>query len=115
MWLKSDEADTWININHVTHFTIEQYYDPYSGIYPDLYEVSAHLNMAITKLSPDFAAYGGNPPTPYTEAYDICVFRGTEEECQTYVTEKTALQQAYHWLSHLVAGLLGGLIIYLLK
>ena len=107
-WIKS--ADRWININHITRFSIQTDMEP---LQRGLYNVYAHLSIGITKLSPDFRAYGGSPPTPYETAYEIHVFSGTRSECQDYVTEKTLLQQTYHWLTHLAAGLLGGLVIWL--
>ena len=108
MWIKSDT--TWININHITHFSIQQDFEP---LRRGVYEVYAHLSIGITKLSPDSRAYGGSPPTPYETAYEILVFSGTKDECETYVREKTFVQQGYHWLSHLGAGLLGGLLTLL--
>ena len=110
MWIRSDNQ--WINMNHITHFTIQYVYDDYSS---DQNKVYAHLTFEMTKLTPDHRAYGGPPPTQYTTPYEILVFSGTIEECQQYVTEKTLLQQAYHWLTHLAAGLLGGLVIWLIQ
>lgn len=109
-WINS--GDRWINVNHITHFTIQQNFDSSSR---KLYDVYAHLSIGVTKLSRDFRAYGGDPPTPYETAYEIHVFSGTRDQCQEYVTEKTLLQQTYHWLTHLAAGLLGGLVILLIK
>ena len=110
MWIRSD--DQWINMNHITHFTIQ--YDSHH-LSREQHNVYAHLTFEMTKLTPDYRAYGGGPPTEYTTAYEILVFNGTIEECQQYVTEKTLLQQTYHWLTHLVAGLLGGLVIWLIQ
>lgn len=109
MWIKCEH--TWVNINHITHFSIQEDYSPLRR----MCDVYAHLSIGVTKLTPDFRVYGGNPPTPYTTAYEILVFSGTIEECRQYVTEKTFLQQAYHWLTHLAAGLLGGLVIWLIQ
>ena len=110
MWIKSDNQ--WININHIAYFTIQE---DMSCLREGIYDVYAHLNMTVTKFTPDSSAYDENPPTPYTTAYEIRVFSGTEDECKAYVTEKTYLQQAYHWLTHLAAGLLGGLVIFLIQ
>ena len=99
-------------MNQITHFTIQYDFDHFSR---EEHNVYAHLTFEMTKLTPDDRAYGGDPPTPYTTAYEIPVFSGTREECQQYVTEKTLLQQTYHWLTHLVAGLLGGLVIWLIQ
>ena len=109
MWIRSN--DQWINMNHITHFTIRYGDDDYSR---DQHNVYAHFTFEMTKLTPDYRAYGGGPPTPYTTAYEILVFSGTIEECQQYVTEKTLLQQTYHWLTHLAAGILGGLLTLLI-
>ena len=81
-----------------------------------VHDVYAHLPFGITKLSRGDRALGGtNLPTPYTTAYEIRVFSGTRDQCQEYVTEKTLLQQTYHWLTHLAAGLLGGLVVWLIQ
>lgn len=98
-------------MNHITHFTIQYGDDDYSR---DQHNVYAHLTFEMTKLTRDYRAYGGGPPTPYTTAYEILVFSGTIEECQQYVTEKTLLQQTYHWLTHLAAGIFGGLLTLLI-
>ena len=77
-------------MNHITHFTIQYGYDDDHSS-RKLHNVYAHLTFEMTKLTQDYRAYGGGPPTPYTTAYEIHVFSGTIEECQQYVTGKTLL------------------------
>ena len=112
MWIRCGNYG-WINMNHITHFTIQQ--DSGHPFHRHLYHVYAHLSIGITKLSPDNRMFGGDPPTPYASTYEIPVFTGTAEACETYVKERTFVQQGYYWLSHLAAGLIGGLITLLIK
>ena len=53
MWIKSLDTDVWVNINHITHFSIKQIVLDDSL---DVHEVSAFLDASARSLSiPDLS------------------------------------------------------------
>ena len=100
MWIKSLSRNTWVNITHITHFSI-------------------HLaNTPTKRVSHDVVAYldtsrNGHDPRQYQvidgQAF-VTVKRGTYEECEEFVKEQTFLQTAYQWIGYLVAGGIGAVL-----
>ena len=55
MWIKSLDTDVWVNMNHITHFSIKQINVP-TMIVLDVHEVSAFLDASARSLSiPDLS------------------------------------------------------------
>ena len=49
MWIKSLDSDVWVNITHITHFTIQYSYDPGNR---KLHDVVAFLNASGAGFDP---------------------------------------------------------------
>ena len=47
MWIKSLDSDVWVNITHITHFTIQYSYDPGNR---KLHDVVAFLKRKRCRL-----------------------------------------------------------------
>ena len=100
MWLKSLNSETWINTNHITHFTIENAYIPHDY---KTHSVYAYLDAGESGI------YAPRQSPPQVQIR-IPVCQGTGEECQVFIKEQTFLESAYQWLGYLVAGVLGAII-----
>ena len=100
MWIKSLDSDVWVNITHITHFTIQYSYDPGNR---KLHDVVAFLN----------ASGAGFDPRQHevVEGQDfITIKRGTYEECEQFIKEQLFLQSGYQWLGYLIAGGVGAIL-----
>ena len=93
MWIKSLTRDTWVNVNHITHYDIRASKPPNVKGYCN---VVAHL--AENKLIED-------------QTY-VTVKRGNYEECEQFVNDQTFLQAAYQWIGYLVAGGVGAVLTF---
>ena len=104
MWIKSlSRREVWININHITHFSIEVGNDPVRIPY----DVVAYL---------DTETIGHNPrPSEIVEGQAfVTVKRGTEKQCKWFIKRKLLRQFISQWIGYLVAGGLGAVLTYLL-
>lgn len=106
MWIKSlnKSREVWVNMNHITHFSIKLSGDP-----PEIrYDVVAYLNASHEGLDPrQHEIVDG-------QAF-ITVKRGTHEECEEFIKEKLFLQSAWQWIGYLVAGGVGAVLTYLFQ
>ena len=103
MWIKSLDTDVWINMTHITHFSIEQIILDDSL---DVHEVSAFLDASAKSFS----------PSNYDDVQDqasLTVYHGTYEECEQFITEQIGLQSAWQWIGYLVAGGVGAVLTLL--
>lgn len=102
MWIKSLEDDTWVNMKHVTHFSIELDHPQRSG-----------NNLAYAYIDTPQSRI---PSDRVTDQVRVLVCQGNKEECEQFILEKQLLEGAFQWLGYLVAGGVGGtlLTIYML-
>ena len=99
MWIKSLSREVWVNINHITHFSIE-----FSGDPPKIcYDVVAYLNASDKGLNPR------QHKVVEGQAF-ITVKRGTYEECKEFIKERLLLQSTLQWIGYLVAGGVGAVL-----
>ena len=96
MWLKSLSSDAWVNMNHITHFSIveTQIVETGEPLYNEPYSVHTYLS---------------DDP----EEYGIRVCEGNMEECKEFIKEQLLLQSTYQWIGYLVAGGVGAVITLL--
>ena len=101
MWIKSlnKSIEAWVNMNHITHFSIKSSKPPTKIPY----DVVAYLNASNEGLDP---REGENVDG---QAF-ITVKRGTKEECEEFVKEQLFLQSALQWVGYLVAGGVGAVL-----
>ena len=136
-FIESHNKEKRINVNHIVSFDLHESnpnwfkvhnkieYDEARKISRKHYGVFAVL--ANTKTERDmphfrsesemdsyyYSKYNMNPDL-YDSAIGVCVYQGTLEGCKTYIQEQQNLLEMRYWLSHLFAGILGGLITLLL-
>ena len=101
MWIKSlnRSREVWVNMNHITHFSIELSNAPTRIPY----DVVAYLNASNKGLDPR------QGETVDGQAF-ITVKRGTHEECEEFIKEQINLQTAWQWIGYLVAGGIGAIL-----
>ena len=78
MWIKSLDEDVWVNMNHITHFSIVRPTYDYRIPY---HEVTAFLNASAKFFS----------PSKFNDIQDqasLIVYRGTREECEQFINEQ---------------------------
>ena len=136
-FIESENKEKRINVNHIVSFDLHESnpnwfkvhykieYDEARKISRKHYGVFAVLvNTKTERDIPHFRSesemdlyyhsqYNINPDL-YDSAIGVCVYQGTLEECKTYIQEQQNLLEMRYWLSHLFAGILGGLITLLL-
>ena len=96
MWVKSLDENDWVNMVHITNFSIEE-----TGLRLDCktYEVYAFLDASRKIFNPF------NPSSNLQEPAFIIVCRGTYIECEEFVKERIYLQTAYQWVGYIVGRL----------
>lgn len=103
MWIKSLDEDVWVNMVHITHFSIVA--PTYDNRIPD-HEVTAFLNASAKFFS----------PRKFDDIQDqasLTVYQGTYEECEQFIKEQIGLQAAWQWVGYLVAGGVGAVLTLL--
>ena len=110
MWIKSLDnnihlgSNVWINMNHITHFTIRQLPTPNTET-NETYGVEAYLDTSESHIQ---------PRREMTQVQtSVLVYRGTSEECEQFIREKIGLQAAWQWVGYLVAGGVGAVLTLL--
>ena len=97
MWIKTFIRYTWINMNHITHFTIEESNEP------STYDVVVYLDVGRN----------GHDPRQHQvvegQAF-ITVYQGSVKECERFIRRRQKLEGFYNWLGYLVAGSLGAVL-----
>ena len=99
MWIKSLRSNIWINMNHVTHFTIEQGLPPHHIIF----SVYAYLDTSAFRISTPRLG-------PAQDQASVKVHQGTSQECEEFIKEQLFLQSAWQWIGYLVAGGVGAVL-----
>lgn len=105
MWIKSLETDVWINLNHITHFSIVE--PTYDNRIPD-HEVYAFLDASEGQFT------SSKLDTAQIQA-SVLVYEGTEKKCKRFIKRKLRRQSISQWIGYLVAGGLGAVLTYLLQ
>ena len=100
MWIKSFDKGVWINMNHITHFSIVT--PTFDNRIPD-HEVNAFLDASANHPS-------GRTLEPEPDQASLMVFQGTYEECEEFIKEQLLLQSAWQWIGYLVAGGVGAVL-----
>ena len=103
MWIKSLETEVWININHITHFSIVE--PTYDNRIPD-HEVYAFLDTSAGQFT------SSKLDNAQVQA-SVLVYEGTHEECEQFIKEQIGLQTAWQWIGYLVAGGVGAVLTLL--
>ena len=103
MWIKSLDTDVWINMTHITHFSIVG--PTYDNRIPD-HEVYAFLDASANHPT-------GRTLEPEPDQASLMVYQGTYEECDQFIKEQIGLQTAWQWLGYLVAGGVGAVLTLL--
>lgn len=100
MWIKSLYDDVWVNMKHITHFSIEMDDEPIrwgnNFVYAYLNTSSPRWNQRLSKTEQDQAR--------------ILVCQGSQEECEQFITEQKLLEQVFQWIGYIVAGGIGAVL-----
>ncbi len=132
-FIKVHNSEKRININHIESFDIHRSNPFWFKVHRNLeYEeaekeanklhgVFAMLSTTKREIDkPRFRSeteieeyawikYNVNPDLYDTNKGDL-IYEGTLEECKQYIQEQQNLLEMRYWLSHLFAGILGGLV-----
>ena len=107
MWIKSLDnnihfgRNVWVSMNHITHFTVRQLPSQRDDS-PAKYGVDVYLDASQKPIQPRFQMT--------QDQASVLVYRGTSEECEQFIREKTGLQTAWQWIGYLVAGGVGAML-----
>ena len=104
MWIKTLETEVWININHITHFSIVG--STYDNRIPD-HEVYAFLDAS------EEAPHSSQHEFSQGQAY-LKVYSGSYKKCKRFIKKKLRWQSVSQWIGYLVAGGVGAVLTYLL-
>lgn len=112
MWIKSLDEDVWVNMKHVTHFTIKEVHEltNLKGS-PDSYEYVhyAYAYLDATMSSFDTRTMGNTQQ----EQTHVPVCRGSKEECREFIDKQQFLEGLFQRLGYLFAGGVGAVITLL--
>lgn len=132
-FIKSHDTEKRINVNHIVSFDLRESNPNWFKVHHRIeYEEARKMSrkhygvfavLVNTKTERDIppfrseserdsyflSKYNINPDL-FELDIGVCVYQGTLEECQTYIQEQQNLLEMRYWLSHLFAGILGGLI-----
>ena len=100
MWIKSLDADTWVNVNHITHFIIYQSSN-------EVYYVRTYFDATGIHIS-------GEVETGKTGQASLRVYRGTRGKCVWFIRWNRFRAWLSRWIGYLAAGTVGAIITYLL-
>ena len=137
-FIESRDKEKRINVSHIVSFDLHESnpnwfkvhykieYDEarkmsckHHGVFAVLTNTKTEIDIPRFRSEADrdsyfYSKYNVNPDL-YGSAVGICVYEGTLEECKTYIQEQQNLLEMRYWLSHLFAGILGGLITLLIR
>ena len=103
MWIKTLDTDVWVNMVHITHFSIVKMGSPAEY---EIHQVTAFLDASAGEFMPsklDIAQVQAS----------VLVYDGTYEECEEFIKEQIGLQAAWQWIGYLVAGGVGAVLTLL--
>ena len=101
MWIKSLDQDVWVNVNHITHFSIQQVPLPYET--EKTYIAYAYLNAGESGI------YFPKESPPQVQVH-IPVCQGRREECVEFIDKQKFLEGLFQWVGYLVAGGIGAVL-----
>ena len=101
MWIKSLYDSVWVNMKHITHFSIEIDNEPMRRGNHFCY---AYLDTTGLGWKPNRRNQWGE------DQVRILVCQGSKEECEQFIVEKQLLESAFQWLGYLVAGGIGAIL-----
>ena len=114
MWIKSLDTDVWVNMVHITNFSIvdTRFYaddNPDRASHTDrsFHEVYAWLDASSKIFTPLDRSLN------LKEQAWIIVYQGTHEECEQFIKDQIGLQAAWQWIGYLVAGGVGAVLTLL--
>ena len=102
MWIKALDRYVWVNMKHITHFTIETDDEPFRK----------GNRFVYAYLDANSRRYQNRWETDQTR---ILVCEGSTEECEQFIVEKQLLESAFQWLGYLVAGGVGAVLTLIFK
>ena len=100
MWIKSLDQDVWVNIIHITHFSIEKIGSPAEY---EIHQVTAFLDANasnFTSIKFDSVQI----------QVSVLVYEGTHEECVEFIDKQQFLEGLFQWVGYLVAGGIGSIL-----
>ena len=136
-FIKVHNSEKRININHIESFDIHpsnpfwfkfhenlEYEEARKkankrhGVFAMLPTTKREIGRPRFKSEGEMEAYYWNKYHVHPDLYDInigdLIYEGTLEECKQYIQEQQNLLEMRYWLSHLFAGILGGLVTLLI-
>ena len=103
MWIKSLDKDVWVNMVHITHFSIVEM---------DLLDDST-IHQVTAFLDTSEGQFISNKLDTTQVQASVLVYEGTSEECEQFIKEQIGLQTAWQWIGYLVAGGVGAVLTLL--
>ena len=100
MWIKTLDTDVWININHITHFSLSE---PYFHNRVE-FEAYAFLDASHEPPRNEFSQ---------DQVY-LKMYGGSYKKCERFIKNKLRWQSVSQWIGYLVAGGVGAVLTYLL-
>ena len=79
--------------------------------------IQGHIEKEIARPTTEeevWNFYNVNPPLFLNKNHQLQAFIGTKTECEQYVQELEDKIASRYWLSHLIAGSMGALLVFLL-
>ena len=104
MWIKSLDKDVWVNMIHITHFSIVKMGSP---VEHEIHQVTALLDASAGQFT------SSKLDNAQVQA-SVLVYEGTEKKCARFINRKLRLQSISQWIGYLVAGGVGAVLTYLL-
>lgn len=100
MWIKSLYDDTWVNMKHITHFSIKMDSEPFRR----------GNNLLYAYLDTTDVSWNRNSSKDEQDQARILVCQGSVEKCQQFIVEQQLLESTFQWLGYLVAGGIGAVL-----
>lgn len=105
MWIKSLNTDVWVNMSHITHFSIVKIGSP---VEYEIHQVTVFLDTSEGQFIPSKL-----DPTQVQASVLVYEGEGTHEECEQFIREQIGLQTAWQWIGYLVGGGVGAVLTLL--
>ena len=114
MWIKALDRSMWVNMKHVTHFSVQTEAVVRGSVMTSGYVAYAYINASSVRSNYTLnnILRGDRCPeeTSVSDQTRILVCQGSAEECEQFVADKTFLEEAFQWVGYLVAGGIGAIL-----
>ena len=118
MWIKSLDRNVWVSMKHVTHFSVQtgESFEKSDGVVRVITPYFAYAFLDTSSLRSNYRLSDlmkGKPSQKHHIVEDqarIPVCKGTKDECEQFIKDKTFLQSAYEWIGYVVAGGVGAIL-----